>query len=96
MLLGGRYRVDGELGAGGMGAVFEAEDTSTGDKVAVKLMGKADDENDLLRFRREFHTLKGLRHPNIVEVFDFGVDGEQAFYTCLLYTSDAADELLQV
>jgi len=80
-IFGGRYRLVGRLGAGGMGEVFRAEDTSTGQVVALKLMGQARDENDRLRFRREFHTLKGLRHPNIVRVFDFGIDGEQAYYT---------------
>jgi len=80
-ILGGRYRLLDRLGEGGMGEVFRAEDTSTGQVVALKVMGQARDDNDRLRFRREFHTLKGLRHPNIVRVFDFGIDGDQAYYT---------------
>ncbi len=68
--LGGRYRLLRQVGAGGMGRVFEAVDDRTGQRVAVKLMfGRTEaDPKEVLRFQQEGAVLAGLRHPNIVQV----------------------------
>ncbi len=81
-LVGGRYRLDARLGRGGMGEVYTAFDELVQRPVALKKFRlQADRTEDRLRFRREFHTLARLRHPRIVEAYDFGVDDDQPFYT---------------
>jgi serine/threonine protein kinase/DNA-binding beta-propeller fold protein YncE/class 3 adenylate cyclase len=68
--LGGRYRLVREIGAGGMGRVFQAVDTQTGTPVAAKIMfasGEAGPEATL-RFEQEGAVLATLEHPNIVRV----------------------------
>lgn len=70
----GDFRMLGELGRGAMGAVFEAEQVSTGRRVALKVMHAhiAGDPQSLSRFRREAKTVASLTHPGIVQVLDFG------------------------
>jgi hypothetical protein len=80
-LIAGRYRVEGLLGKGGMGAVYAAVDTSSGKRLALKTTPHTESAKVLELFKREFHTLHGLRHPNIIEVYDYGSDAEGLFYT---------------
>lgn len=70
----GDFRVLGELGRGAMGAVYDAEQVSTGARVALKVMHAhvAKDLHSASRFQREARTAASLRHPGIVTVFDFG------------------------
>lgn len=75
----GRYLIQRRLGRGGMGEVYRAVDESTGQVVALKRVLKLDRESH--RLRLEFQTLAGLRHPRIVDVHDFGHDGELPYYT---------------
>jgi eukaryotic-like serine/threonine-protein kinase len=72
----GRYRIERRLGAGGMSTVFMAVDTVLERQVAVKLLAEhlADDEAFVARFRREAVAAARLQHPNIVQVFDSGLD----------------------
>src|SRR5947209_51929 len=74
--IGGRYRLDRRLGAGGMSTVFLAVDTVLERQVAVKLLAEhlADDEVFVMRFRHEALAAARLQHPNIVQVFDSGND----------------------
>jgi eukaryotic-like serine/threonine-protein kinase len=74
--IGGRYRLDRRLGAGGMSTVFLALDTVLERQVAVKLLAEhlADDEIFVQRFRHEALAAARLQHPNIVQVFDSGYD----------------------
>jgi eukaryotic-like serine/threonine-protein kinase len=74
----GRYRLERRLGAGGMSTVFMALDTVLERPVAVKLLAEhlADDEAFVARFRREARAAARLQHPNIVQVFDSGLDQE--------------------
>ena len=65
-----------------MGEVFHAHDERSGRDVALKRFRLGlDQTDDVLRFRREFHTLARLRHPRIVEAYDFGFDDERPYYT---------------
>jgi hypothetical protein len=80
--IGGRYRLIQSLGRGGMGEVFRAADRRGGREVALKRFRlDLEQHEDLLRFRREFHTLARLRHPRIVEAYDFGIEDGRPFYT---------------
>jgi serine/threonine-protein kinase len=74
--LGGRYRVEGELGRGGMATVYLGTDTVLGRPVAVKVLSPqyAGDGNFVARFRREAQAAARLNHGNLVQVYDTGSD----------------------
>src|SRR5580765_6357337 len=73
-LLSGRYRLDAQVGAGGMSTVYRAFDATLERRVAVKLMHReiAADTDQLERFRREARSVAQLSHPHIVGVIDAG------------------------
>jgi eukaryotic-like serine/threonine-protein kinase len=75
-LIAGRYEVGDRLGYGGMSTVHLAFDRRLERQVAVKLLAEhlADDDQFVSRFRREALAAARLVHPNIVQVFDFGLD----------------------
>ncbi len=70
----GDFRIIREIGRGGMGVVFEAEQESLGRRVAVKVLPRQVllDEKNLKRFEREARIAANLHHTNIVEVFGVG------------------------
>ncbi len=75
-LIGERHRVVRRLGRGGMAEIYEAENTLTGRRVAVKVLHVyvALDAGSMGRFRQEAQTASKLAHPNIIDVFDMGAD----------------------
>jgi serine/threonine-protein kinase len=77
-LFADRYRLERRLGAGGMSTVELAFDTRLERYVAVKLLAEhlAQDSNFVARFKREALSAARLVHPNVVQVFDFGLDDE--------------------
>ncbi len=76
--LGGRYRIDDILGQGGMSAVYKAYDPNLKRVVAVKMIHAhlAEDPKFIIRFEEEAAAVAQLRHPNIVQVFDFNHDND--------------------
>jgi serine/threonine-protein kinase len=76
MQLSGRYRLDAQIGAGGMSTVYRAFDQTLERQVAIKLMHReiASDSDQLERFRREARAVAQLSHPHIVGVIDAGED----------------------
>jgi eukaryotic-like serine/threonine-protein kinase len=91
----GRYRPMRRIDAGGMGEIWEADDTLLGRRVAIKVLAEelAGDPVALRRFRREARATAKLDHPNVIRVFDF-VDGEIPFLVLeLLEGQTLADRL---
>jgi serine/threonine-protein kinase len=76
--IGGKYRLVRLIGRGGMGAVYEAENTWTHRRVALKLLRPeyARDTDAVRRFMREAQSASRIAHPNIVDVLDLGQEGE--------------------
>src|SRR5512143_1977790 len=71
----GRYEILAPLGAGGMGEVYRARDTSLRRDVAIKVLGRlAGDAEARKRFQREAQAVAALSHPNVVAVYDVAAD----------------------
>jgi tRNA A-37 threonylcarbamoyl transferase component Bud32 len=78
----GDFRILSEIGRGGMGVVYEAEQVSLKRRVALKLLPPAFQQDHKLvgRFKREAEAAGRLRHPNIVPVYSFGEVGGTPFF----------------
>ncbi len=81
-VLANRYKVLKKLGEGGMGSVFQVEDNLSKDIVAFKILSKqiADSPETLLQFKQEFRVMNKLKHPNTVNVFDYGIMPDKSPY----------------
>ena len=86
-----RYELLDEIARGGMGSIHRARDRFTSRQVAYKRM-IASSEGARARatalFRREYETLARLPHPNIVQVYDYGIDDHGPFYVMELLSGD--------
>ena len=85
----GPYEITAHLGAGGMGEVWGATDTSLGRQVAIKVLPDtlAHDPERLARFEREARTLASLNHPNIAAIHGLETsDGSRALVMAVSYT----------
>src|SRR3954470_20507908 len=71
----GPFRIERQVGRGGLGAVYRAVDTRTGVTVALKMLPPGTDPSASRRLHREFDALRHLNHPNIVRVLDLGDEG---------------------
>lgn len=85
----GNYRVEALLGAGGMGQVYRARHMHLNRIAAIKVMGAAvaADAGFQARFRQEATAMNELRHPHIVELYDFG-EQQGYFYLIMEYVPD--------
>jgi len=97
-LVGGKYRLVRLLGRGGMGAVYEAENTWTRRRVAAKLLRPeyARDKDALRRFMLEAQAAGQIAHPNIIDVLDLGIetsDGSLYMVQELLHGEDLRGRL---
>jgi serine/threonine-protein kinase len=92
----GDYRILAEIGRGGMGIVYEAEQQALGRRVALKVLlrAAAGDGQAQARFQREAKAAARLHHTNIVPVFDVGQDGEHLFYAMQLIHGQGLDSVL--
>lgn len=84
--IGGRYKIEALLGHGGMSTVYQANDPNLRRTVAVKLIHPhlSNDPQFVRRFEQEAAAVAQLRHPNIIQVFDFAHD-EGIYYMVLEY-----------
>lgn len=92
----GDYRLLRELGRGGMGVVYEAEQGSLGRRVALKVLPRhiAKDEKARLRFQREARAAAKMHHTNIVPVFEVGHENEYSFYAMQLIKGQGLDHVI--
>ncbi len=77
----GRYAITEKIGEGGMGIVYRAHDTRLDRNVAIKVLNEAAVTNPtrVERFKREARAVARLSHPNIMEIHDFGTEGNVTF-----------------
>ncbi len=97
VLLGGRYRLVGKLGAGAMGEVWRAEHVTLGSVVAVKLVdvaGRNDAAELLARFHQEARAAAQLQSAHVVQILDHGVDGTIAFMAMELLEGESLEQRL--
>jgi WD40 repeat protein len=92
----GDYRIVREVGRGGMGVVYEAEQISLGRRVALKVLPGhiVGDRKSLERFRREAKAAARLHHTNIVPVFEVGRDRDIAFYAMQFIQGQGLDQVI--
>jgi WD40 repeat protein/tRNA A-37 threonylcarbamoyl transferase component Bud32 len=92
----GDYRIIREIGHGGMGVVYEAEQISLGRRVALKVLPwqAARDRTTSERFRREARASARLHHTNIVPVFEVGQDGDVCYYAMQFIQGQSLDEVI--
>jgi WD40 repeat protein len=93
----GDYRIIREIGRGGMGVVYEAEQVSLGRRVALKVLSAMPgrDGMTLARFRREARASARLHHTNIVPVFDVGQDGDVRYYAMQFIHGQSLDSVIR-
>ncbi len=92
----GDFRIIREVGRGGMGAVFEAEQISLGRRVALKILrfGAVSDPAALERFQREAETVAKLHHTNIVPIFAVGTERGVNYYAMQFIEGQSLAEVL--
>ena len=95
----GKYRVDTVIGRGGMGVVYRGYDAAIERAVAIKAISRTalpiDEQSATLdRFRREAQAAGRLLHPNIVQVFEYGEDGDTAFIAMELVEGHSLHEAI--
>src|SRR5262249_34400045 len=93
----GKYRLSRQLGAGGMGVVFEADDTVLQRKVAVNLLLDRSDGpgGSAERFLREARAAARLSHPNVVPIYDVSQPQDAAFLVMEYLPGGSVHQLLQ-
>ncbi len=95
--LSGRYEIGERLGSGGMSSVYRATDRILERTVAVKVLAEhlSDDERFVARFRREALAVAKLIHPNIVQVYDTGVDDARHYIVMEYVEGRSGAQILQ-
>jgi serine/threonine-protein kinase len=86
----GKYRILNALGRGGMAQVYRGYHPQLDRYVAIKVLRSdlVEEDEFLGRFKREAHAVSGLRHPNIVQVFDFDIQDDHHFMVMELLEGD--------
>ena len=93
----GDYRLLGEIGRGGMGVVYEAEQESLGRRVALKVLSErfVSDDRGLERFQHEAQAAAKMHHTNIVPIFEIGQDSGHIFYAMQLIQGQGLDRIIK-
>ncbi len=92
----GPYEILAPIGAGGMGEVYRGRDTRLGRQVAIKVLPErfSRDKNALARFELEVKAVAALVHPNILAIYDIGVEEETSFAVTELLEGETLRERL--
>jgi serine/threonine-protein kinase len=96
-VLNGRYRLGEVLGEGGMAVVYRGHDLLLNRPVAIKILREqyAADANFLRRFEREAQSAAAFSHPNIVNIYDVGTDGDQHYIVMEYIRGPSLKELIR-
>lgn len=96
-VLGNRYEILRKIGDGGMAFVYEARDKLLNRTVAVKVLRPefVDDQEFLVKFKREAEAVASLSHPNIVNVYDVGEDGKVHYIVMEYVDGQNLKEIIQ-
>ncbi len=85
-VLDGKYRLVRQIRSGGMGSVYVADRIALGDTVAIKIiLPEQNTETTRARFLREAQAAARIRHPNVVQIFDFGSSDAERPYIVMEY-----------
>ena len=91
-----KYKILREIGKGGMGIVYKALDTADQKTVAVKVLPSTMvDRSTVERFNREAHAMSRLKHPNLIEVYDYGMAEGQHFFAMEFIEGDSLKTLIK-
>ncbi len=93
-----RYRIEGLLGEGGMGAVYAAQDLELEEEVAIKVLQVAPGANSekmLSRFKQEIRLARRIVHPNVCRIYEFGTWQELKFVTMELVRGETLEALMK-
>ena len=91
----GGYEIIDLVGEGGQGSVYRAQDPSTGQTVAIKILSHSASDGEFLdRFQREASIMATIKHPNVVQVYDHGEE-EGRHYIVTEFVSDNLEETLK-
>src|SRR5664279_3551033 len=91
-LIAGRYRLEKQLGHGGMSEVWAATDTELERRVALKLLAP---DADTARFEREARAVASLGHPNITQLYDYGEEDGRPFIVLELLSGGTLEDRLR-
>lgn len=96
-VLADRFRIIDFLGVGAMGAVYEAEDITLKERVALKVLAPhiAERSDVLELLRREINLGRRVSHPNVCPVYDLGISGPYHFISMKLVVGQTLDQLLE-
>ncbi|MFC2142135.1 protein kinase, partial [Acidobacteriota bacterium] len=96
-MFSGRYRIIEEIGRGGMGRVYKAEDTDLGITVALKVIRPkySSDSRFIRRFKKELLTARSISQENIIRIFDMGQDQGIRFISMEYIKGQSLKELIQ-
>ncbi len=97
LVIDGRYRVLGRLGAGSMGVVYRADDVFLGRAVAIKVVDPEHDGDEATheRFLKEARALAQIRHDNVVQVYAFGPHGDSYYFAMEYIPGRNLDDVLE-
>ena len=96
----GRYKIQGVLGKGAMGLVYDGLDPTLDRRVAIKTiitrnLDESTAKHYAMRFKREVRAVARLNHPNIVQVYDFGTEGDLAYIVMEFIQGKELKDLLE-
>ena len=94
-IVAGRYRIERQIGRGGMAIVFRATDLELGEEIALKVFYHPLENNELVaRFKQEIKLARRLVHPNLIRLYDIGLADNYRYITMELLVGNDIYELL--